>query len=142
MIILQLLLGFLGAIALVVIARIQPDREQQVLAVGLAIAPLIYVGFALLGEANQSWLITELIGVGIYGFFAVIGLWFSTWWLVLGWLAHPIWDIGLHFAGAGTAYAPVWYAIACLSLDLTIAAYLSGRQIGFIQLNSSKPDAA
>lgn len=142
MTILWLLLGLLGAIALIVIAQIQPNYERRVFAVGLAIAPLIYVGFALLGGANQSWLITELIGVGIYSFFAVIGLWFSTWWLILGWLAHPVWDIGLHFAGAGTAYTPVWYAIVCLSLDLTITAYLGGRQTGLIKLNSSKPDAA
>lgn len=142
MMILQLLLGFLGAISLIAIARIQPDYERRVLAVGLAIAPLIYVGFAFLGEANQSWLITELVGVGIYGFFAVMGLWFSTGWLILGWLAHPVWDVGLHFAGAGTAYTPVWYAIVCLSLDLTIAAYLGGRQTELIKLNSSKPDAA
>lgn len=134
--ILWLLLGLLGAIALIAIALIQPDYEERVLAVGLTAAPLIYVGFALLGEANQSWLIAELIGVGIYGFFAVIGLWFSTWWLVLGWLAHPVWDVGLHFAGAGTAYTPVWYAIICLSLDLSIAAYLGGRQIGLIKGSS------
>jgi hypothetical protein len=141
MLIFWLLLGLLGALSLIAVARIKPDYEIQFLGVGLAIAPLIYVGFALVGSANSSWIVTELLGVGLYSVFVVLGLRYSSWWLILGWLAHPLWDVGLHLVGAGTTYTPVWYAIVCISLDLGVAVYLLVRTSNVIPLNQIKIDA-
>ena len=55
---------------------------------------------------------------------AVAGVRGSPWWLVAGWALHPVWDVPLHYLGPGHAFAPESYAIACLSWDWVIAAYL------------------
>lgn len=78
-----MLLGMGGAIAFLVIARNKP-QEAQVLAVGLVVAALIYVGFALTGRANQAWIEIELIGVVAYSLLAGFGLRYSKWWLTVG----------------------------------------------------------
>lgn len=54
MIILWLILGLPGAIVLIVMARTQFEIELRVLAAKLAIALSIYVGFALVGDANKA----------------------------------------------------------------------------------------
>lgn len=103
---------------------------------GLVVVALIYVGFASIGNANTSWIATEVAGIGIYGFFAVLGLQYSKWWLILGWIAHPLWDIGLHFTGSGAIFTPTWYSLACVSFDLLVGAYIFYVQVRSISLSS------
>lgn len=124
---LWLLLGLAGAALFLAIARVKPDREIQVLAIGLGVAAALYVGFAWVGGATGPWFATEMAGLGVYGLSALLGWRYSSKWLMLGWLAHPIWDLGLHFTGAGATYSPGWYVVTCVSFDLTVAAYLHFR---------------
>ena len=35
-----------------------------------------------------------------------------------------IWDFGLHYLGPGRTFAPLTYAIACISFDWVVAAYI------------------
>lgn len=131
-----LLLGALGAAGFVTAARVKPQKESQILAIGLVVAASIYIGFAWIGNASLLWIATEISGVGIYGLFAVLGLSYSKWWLVLGWLAHPVWDVWLHFIGSGAMFTPIWYSSACVSFDLFVAAYIFYTQVRAISLNS------
>nr|WP_318780372.1 DUF6010 family protein [Atlanticothrix silvestris] len=85
-----------------------------------------------------GWIVIEVAGVGIYGLLALLGLRYSNWWLMLGWMAHPLWDIGLHLVNQGSVFTPAWYAIACVSFDLLIAMYITGVQIGIFNLR--KPE--
>ncbi|TKB43139.1 DUF6010 family protein [Thalassotalea mangrovi] len=48
-------------------------------------------------------------------------------WLALGWLLHPVWDIGLHLQGPGWHIVPPWYAVACVSFDILVAIYIVWR---------------
>jgi len=54
-----ILLGIALAIVFVLLARMQgggnPQAEQRLLAVGLAVAALIYVVFALVGQPEVRW---------------------------------------------------------------------------------------
>lgn len=110
-----------GAIfALIAVAAARYSRH--LLASVLVVAGLFYVWFALAASANAWWLAAELAGVGIYGYAAVRGLRGSAWWLVGGWALHPVWDVALHLAGPGRAFAPEWYATSCLTYDLAVAA--------------------
>ena len=46
---------------------------------------------------------------------------------------HAAWDVGLHLLGGGTAFAPTWYPLLCLSFDLLVAGYITAtvlRRIG------------
>lgn len=62
-----ILFGLIGAISFLVLARIQPNQESQTLALGLVVAALIYIGFAIKGGASQLWIAIEVAGVGVYG---------------------------------------------------------------------------
>lgn len=134
MIIVWILFGLVGVILLLALVRIQPSQESPILAVGLVVAALIYVCFAIGGGATKFWIALEVFGVGSFGLLAVLGLRYSNWWLMLGWMAHPLWDIGLHITSRGAAFTPIWYAIACASFDLLIAIYIASVQLGMFNL--------
>ncbi|WP_206602933.1 DUF6010 family protein [Leptolyngbya ohadii] len=130
MVVFSLALGLLGAAVYITICRIKSEIESQILAVGLVIAALLYLGFAVFGTANSAWIFVEAAGIGIYSLFAMWGLYYSRWWLMVGWLLHPVWDLWLHFFEQGASFTPAWYALGCMSFDLLIAAYIFGVQLG------------
>jgi hypothetical protein len=37
---------------------------------------------------------------------------------------HPFWDVVVHYIGPGSAFTPWTYAIACISFDWLVAAYI------------------
>lgn len=122
-----LLLGLVLGVLFIVLARLRPRVERLILAVGLVVATLFYLGSAATGRAPASWLGIELLGVAAFGLVAWLGMRGSAWWLVVGWALHPVWDVGLHLVGAGSAFAPAWYAVNCISFDLLVAAYVAWR---------------
>lgn len=122
-----LLLGLVLGALFIVIARLKPRAERLVLAVGLVVATFFYLGSAAVGRAPASWLGIELLGVAAFGLVAWLGMRGSAWWLVAGWALHPVWDVGLHLVGAGSTFAPAWYAVNCISFDLLVAAYVVWR---------------
>ena len=124
---LWLLLGFLLGLAYLALARRSADGEARVLATGLVVAALIYVGLATVSDAYVPWLGLELIGVALYDALAGLGLRYSLWWLVVGWAVHTAWDVGLHLIGGGAAFTPAWYAVGCVSFDLMVAGYIAVR---------------
>jgi hypothetical protein len=98
-----------------------PRYTRQILVVGLVLAALVYFHFAVAANESALWLAAELAGVAVYGTVAARGLRGSLWWIVAGWALHPVWDVALHFAGPGRAFAPDWYTIPCLGWDLVVA---------------------
>ena len=98
------------------------------------LAAVIYIGFAL-AWGDMRWLFIEIAGVAIYGGFFLLANKQSRYWLAVGWLLHPVWDIALHLHGPGEHIVPLWYALACLSFDAIVAAYLL-RRIYKYQSNS------
>jgi hypothetical protein len=104
-------------------------HTDRILAGVMIVAALAYVlfAFALDADARPAWLAVELAGVALYGGMAVRGVRGSPWWLVAGWLLHPLWDVALHYAGPGAHFAPVWWTVPCLSWDLVTAGYVALR---------------
>lgn len=127
-----LLIGLASAAVFLVVTRLAPEREMKTLKLGLVVATIIYVGFAVVGSASPSWIAMEIAGIGIYSLLAVLGLCYSKWWLMLGWLLHPVWDIELHLIGRGAHFTPSWYALGCVGFDLLVAAYICGVQVRLI----------
>lgn len=70
----------------------------------------------------------------MYSLLVVMGLHYSRWWLMSGWMAHPVWNIGLHGFGKGTTFTLTWYAIACASFDWLVAAYITSVLLGLFNL--------
>ncbi len=69
-----LLIGLVSAIAFLAFIQLKPAQKPQILAIGLLIAALSYVGFAIVGNASPGWIAIELAGVGMYSLLAVMGL--------------------------------------------------------------------
>lgn len=119
--------SLLAGIALSVPYLAWAGRGRRRHARGLGVAALLYVLFAVWAAHPLPWLLLELGGVLLYGTVAWLGVRFNPWWLVAGWLLHPLWDMVLHGHGQGAALAPPGYAVACLSFDMLVACVLAVR---------------
>jgi hypothetical protein len=120
---LEILIGSLIALAAVVLIRQSyPHHVADFWRLGLLVAALIYVAFALWGRA-WSYLPVELAGVLAYGLFAWCSRRFTLLWLSFGWGLHIVWDVFLH-SGPQTTFVPSWYPGVCIGFDIIIAAYI------------------
>lgn len=113
----------LGALFLALARAGGRRRERRMLGIGLVVASLFYVAFALRGGAPGPWLAAELGGLAIFAAAAGVGVRFSGWVLALGWGAHVLWDVLLHRSGSGGAYTPEAYPWMCVGFDLLVAGY-------------------
>ena len=122
---LQILLGALLAVPLVLWAR-RRRGEDRVYAQGLVVAALVYLIFALAAGAGVGAVVTEVIGIALFGAVAWLGTGRAALWLAAGWAAHVGWDLLLHPL-AEVGYAPAWYVRACIGFDLVVAAWIALR---------------
>ena len=95
-------------------------RGNRAFAVGLVIAAVVYVGFAI-AQGTGEQLLLESIGVVLFSTLAFLGVRRSAHFLALGWLFHVGWDILLHPLASGS-YAPWWYPVVCITFDVVVAA--------------------
>jgi glutaredoxin len=125
MIPIYLIAGLILGLIFVLVAFAIKRKTRLILFVGLFFASLIYVFFALRGNASGTWVIIEIVGVIIFTMIGYFGLRGSPWWLSIAWALHPIWDLGLHYFGPGRPFTPVSYAMACLTWDLLVAVFIA-----------------
>jgi hypothetical protein len=97
---------------------------RTLLATVLFAAAGAYFGFAVAAPVSRIWLLIELLQVVVFGAMGLYGWRGPARWLALGWALHPIWDFVLHYVGPGRTFAPWTYAIACISFDWVVAAYI------------------
>ena len=97
---------------------------RTLLATVLFAAAGAYFGFAVVGPVSRIWLLIELLQVIAFGVLGLKGWKGSAKWLALGWALHPIWDFVLHYLGPGRTFAPLAYAISCITFDWIVAAYI------------------
>ena len=125
--------GAIGAVVLIVIAfllsRFAGDIiGRSLLVIFLFLAAGAYFGFAIVGRevvgASPIWMLIELVQVIVFGTMGLLGLRGSPWWLAAGWALHPFWDYVVHYLGPGHPFAPFAYAIACITFDWVVAAYI------------------
>ena len=119
-----LLLGAALAVLFIIIGHRVKFLDFKIsMAIGLVVAALIYVGFAL-AWGNIQWVLIEALGIPLYGAMAWLGLRKSPIWIAVGWLLHMPWDLFVHYIGPGFHVAPEWYMFACFSFDLIVGGYL------------------
>jgi hypothetical protein len=124
-----LLVGaILGALFAVAARRWSGEGELHVFGLGLLVAALIYVGLAL-PTADGRWLALEAGGVPIFGGAAWLGLRRPAA-LAIGWMAHVVWDVGLHL-GRAQPVVGSWYPIACIGFDLVVGGFLLAGAVSF-----------
>jgi hypothetical protein len=98
----------------------------RVFGVGLVVAALVYVVFALIDHGTRRDLLLESCAVLTFGILAVLGIRRSPWYLALGWVAHAGYDVTLHLY-RDALYGPWWYPVMCLGFDLIVAGAILGR---------------
>lgn len=126
--------SMLVAVAYLLSRYVRDIVGRSLLAFVLCGAALTYIWFALRAGEGVYWVAGEVAGVAIYGTMALLGLRGSPLWLAAGWAAHPVWDVALHYFGPGAAFAPMEYAITCLSFDLLVAAYVvTAYRLGLVE---------
>jgi uncharacterized protein DUF6010 len=109
---------------------------RTLLATVLFAAAGAYFGFAVVAPVSRLWLLIELLQCIAFGLFGLYGWRGSAKWLALGWALHPVWDFGMHYVGPGSGVGPWTYAIACLTFDWVVAAYILIRYRGASALHS------
>lgn len=121
---LQVIAGiFLAAGLLFYIKRFDEKTRLTFSALALFIAAVIYVLFALVSN-NPLFIALEIVGLAFFMLMIWLGYKYSFWFVVLGWLLHVLWDLGLQ-PGETVPYVPQWYTWLCLGFDLVIALYLA-----------------
>lgn len=113
----------LAELTILIIQALSPAIHQKFYAIALITAALIYVGFSSLSK-NTAWIFTELLGVIIFSIIAFAGIKFSSWFLAMGWLIHPAWDLLIDNHNL-TKFVPQWYPIVCIGYDILMASYIA-----------------
>jgi hypothetical protein len=116
--------ALLSLIAFLLSRFVKDILGRTALATGLFAAAGAYFGFAIVGPVPRMWVLIELFQVIVFGALGLNGWKGSPKWLALGWALHPIWDFVLHYLGPGRAFAPLAYAISCITFDWVVAAYI------------------
>lgn len=124
----ELAIGIILAELTILIVQTFPIKiHGKLYAAALIIAASIYVGFSSLSQ-NNTWIFTEIIGVIIFSVIAFVGIKFSAWFLAMGWLIHPVWDLLINNHKLAT-FVPYWYPIVCIGYDFVIALYIAWKCI-------------
>jgi hypothetical protein len=131
----------LAGITILLIQVLPLTVDQNFYAIALITAALIYVCFSIVSQ-NTTWIltgerrspqapslhggvtVTELLGVIIFSIIAVIGIKISPWFLAMGWLIHPAWDLLIDNHNLNT-FVPQWYPTVCIGYDIAIALYIA-----------------
>ena len=94
----------------------------------LIVIAAFYLSFAAyFGASIHAWQ-TEVVGVVVFFFCAVVGLFYRPA-IAVGYVMHGLWDLshslsGTSLAGLSMTEIPLGYGIFCLTYDFTVACYL------------------
>ena len=111
-----------AAVTILLTITLSDTQALEFHAVLLTLIASIYIGFALQG-GNRYEVGLELTVAAAFTGFALIGLWLSPWFVVLGLALHGAWDFLHH----GLIHTPVprGYIPFCMVYDGLIAGFLS-----------------
>jgi hypothetical protein len=116
-------MGIVGGIFTVFCLGLLPlSYIIEISAVLLALIPAIYVGFALM-DGRRSVIRLEVTHLACFFALSLLGLWYSEYMLVVGYIVHGLWDLAHHSKGITTEH-PRGYVPFCVVYDWIVAAGL------------------
>lgn len=101
------------------------DRDRSFYTVVLVVTSSYYDLFAILGGSTHA-LLSELVATAAFVILSAIGFRRNLWLVVVGLLAHGVFDI-VHGGLIEDPGVPRWWPMFCLMFDVAAAAYLAGR---------------
>jgi len=99
------------------------DRERAFYATVLLVVASYYALFAVVGESMRSLIVESGVMVAFVGL-AIIGFRTTLWLVVVGLLAHGIFD-AIHGMLISNPGVPNWWPAFCGAYDVVAAAYLA-----------------
>ena len=105
------------------IRKTEIRKRYRLLALALFIVAAIYVALSLT-TFNEIWITVEVVGLLLLLLFIWMAFHYSMWFVVMGWVAHIVWAVGVH-PDEIAPYVPYWYAWISVGFDAVIAVYLA-----------------
>jgi hypothetical protein len=122
----EYIVGALLGLAVPLFARVVGfDRDRSFYTVVLVVTASYYDLFAVMGGSTHA-LLSELVATAAFVVLSAVGFRRNLWLVVVGLLAHGIFDLG-HGGLIEDPGVPRWWPMFCLMFDVAAAAYLAGR---------------
>lgn len=99
------------------------DRDRAFYPVVTIVVASYYALFAVMGASTHALVLESLVGTAFLAM-AVVGFKSSLWLIVAALAAHGIFDLG-HGTVISNPGVPSWWPEFCLTIDVTLAAYLA-----------------
>lgn len=117
--------GLVFALGLLAFCRWSGAPAPRIAAYALIALSFLYVGFAFRAEEPGAWVGFEMTGVALFGTLAGMSIIGSPWWVVAGFVLHPLYAIYFHYIGAGSQFAPAPFVIANAAFDVATALFVA-----------------
>lgn len=101
----------------------QIHQVIELFAIVLVIIGSVYLGFAFKDEDPQHQII-EISAASGFILMAAFGLWWNPWLIVIGLIAHGLWDL-VHHNTHRLTKIPSWYIPLCLIYDILAGGYFA-----------------
>ncbi len=119
----ELLIGAgLGLSSILISLVFEPSRQIELWAIILVIIAAIYIGFGI-SDGRKKEMIIEFLNGAFFIILAVLGIWYSIYFLITGYILHGFWDI-LHGSKQIKTNVQEWYPPFCMIYDWTIGIWL------------------
>ncbi|MBI3597405.1 MAG: hypothetical protein HY203_09660 [Nitrospirae bacterium] len=117
------ILGVVLAVATIVIASfLSKPHALDLFAILLAFIAAVYLGFVLL-DGHRREVVIEIVVIALFFVLAILGLWVTPYFLVIGYFAHGLWDV-LHHPRAVQTKVVLWWPPFCLVYDWIVGGFI------------------
>jgi hypothetical protein len=127
-----LIIGGLCGVAASRVAYTFRWGAKLVVGYALIVASIWYLPLGISAGRPLSWIAVETLGIAVYVIVAFLGMRGSSWWLGLGWVTHPLWNIVLHHLGLGAGVEPYWLTVSSSGFDVMVAAMIMAHEGFFL----------
>ena len=118
-----LLIGVgLGLISILFSLIFEPSRQIELWAILLVVIAAIYIGFGI-SDGRTTEMVIEILNGVFFIVLAILGMWYSVYFLVAGYILHGFWDI-LHRSKTVKTNVQKWYPPFCMIYDWVIGSWL------------------
>lgn len=98
------------------------EQQSEIWGFLMIIIASIYIGFGI-SDGRIKEMITEIIAGSIFIILAILGIWESTYFLVIAYIGHGFWDI-IHKPKLVDTNVQKWYPKFCMFYDWVIGLWL------------------
>ena len=119
----EVLMGLgLGAISIALSLLFGVEKQREIWGFLLIVIGAIYIGFAI-SDGRMKEMIIEISIASVFIAIAIMGIWYSIYFLIGGYFLHGLWDL-VHSPKGVKTDVQKWYPPFCLIYDSVIGLWL------------------